>query len=38
MELPSSGVVKQAMGKEFGIKACQYVVRERKRIQNPPRQ
>jgi hypothetical protein len=37
-ELPSNGVVRQAMGKGFGIKACQSVVRAQKRIQNPPRQ
>jgi hypothetical protein len=37
-ELPSSGVAKQARGKGFGIKACQSVVRARKRIQNLPRQ
>jgi hypothetical protein len=37
-ELPSNGVARKAMGKGFGIKACQSVVRARKRIQNPPRQ
>jgi hypothetical protein len=35
-ELPSSGVAWKTRGKGIGIKACQDVVRARKRIQNPP--
>jgi hypothetical protein len=35
-ELPSSGVAKKVVVKGFGIKSCQSVVRDRKRIQNPP--
>ena len=36
-ELPSSGVTKKSRGKVFGNESCQNVVREWKRIQNPPR-
>jgi hypothetical protein len=35
-ELPSSGVTNKDVGKGFGIKSCQSVVRDRKRIENPP--
>jgi hypothetical protein len=35
-ELPSSGVTKKDVGKGFGIKPFQSVVRDRKRIENPP--
>jgi hypothetical protein len=37
MEIPSSGVARKAKGKYLVIKACQDVVRARKRIQNHPR-
>jgi hypothetical protein len=36
-ELTSSGVVRKARGKGFGMEACQSVIREQNRIQNPPR-
>jgi hypothetical protein len=37
-ECPSSGLDRQAMGKGFGMVACQSVVMAHKRIQNSPQQ
>jgi hypothetical protein len=36
-EFPLNGVARKSMGKGFEIKARQNVIRELKRIQNPPK-
>jgi hypothetical protein len=36
-EIPSNGLVRQAMGKGFGIKSCQSVFRDWKRSQILPK-